>query len=120
MTLIFFYPSCNLFLSLCFILILAGDVQVGISGVGYIWSVSEAEHDEEWRFSIAPIPKEKLEKFSQSAHDDNDEVNQDESSIPASGELIPDSDGTDFDGGVGEDYHDSADFENEVIVVCML
>ncbi|KAH7669778.1 translation initiation factor eIF-2B subunit epsilon protein [Dioscorea alata] len=88
--------------------------KVGISGVGYIWSVSEAEHDEEWRFSIAPIPKEKLEKFSHSAHDDNDEVNHDESSIPASGELIPDSDGTDFDGGVGEDYRDSADFENEV------
>ena len=34
------------------------------------------------------------------------------------GELIPDSDDTDFDEGDGEDFHDSADFENEVIVVC--
>lgn len=79
-----------------------------------MWSVSEAAHDE-WIFFIAPIPKEKL-KSSLGAHDDKHEVNQDESNILASGELIPASNGTDFDGGDGEDYCNSADFENEVIV----
>ncbi|KAJ0966515.1 hypothetical protein J5N97_023432 [Dioscorea zingiberensis] len=88
--------------------------EVGISGVGYIWSVCEGEHDEEWRFSIAPIPKEKLEKFSRGSPDDYDVINQDECGIPPYGELPPDSDGTEFDGGDGEDYHDSADFEKEV------
>ncbi|WOL19902.1 translation initiation factor eIF-2B subunit epsilon isoform X1 [Canna indica] len=85
--------------------------EVGISGVGYIWSTYEGEHDEEWRHSIAPIPETKLIELSHRDHEDPDVSYHDFNSTPVSGELQPDSESTGFDDG---DAGDSADFDKEV------
>ena len=34
--------------------------QLGTGGVGYIWSIFEGSHEEEWRHSIALIPADNL------------------------------------------------------------
>ncbi|PRQ24526.1 putative nucleotide-diphospho-sugar transferase [Rosa chinensis] len=80
--------------------------ELGIGGAGYVWSVCEGGHDEEWRHSVAPIPAEKLAEVIQAAEDDL-EVDPDGSSLPPSGELKLDSDSD-------EEYRDGSYFENEV------
>lgn len=37
--------------------------EVGASGAGFRWSTKDASHDEEWRYSVAPIPAEKIEEM---------------------------------------------------------
>lgn len=86
--------------------------QLGIGGAGYIWSICEGGHDEEWRHSVAPIPADKLAEAADAA--DNDlELTQDVSALPPSGELKPDSNDSDYD-----DNEDARDeliyFEKEV------
>ncbi|KAF3454378.1 hypothetical protein FNV43_RR04825 [Rhamnella rubrinervis] len=86
--------------------------QLGAGGAGYIWSICEGGHDEEWRHSVAPIPAEKLAEAANAA--DNDlELTQDVSALPPSGELKPDSNDSDYD-----DNEDARDeliyFEKEV------
>ncbi|PKA49916.1 Mannose-1-phosphate guanylyltransferase 1 [Apostasia shenzhenica] len=88
------------------------DASTGVveSPSGYIWSC-EGGIEDEWRYSIAPIPVEKISEFFENAYADVDVLDQD-LSIPASGELLHDSESTGL--GEGEDYKDSADFEKEV------
>lgn len=38
-------------------------LQVGATGAGYRWSIKDGSHDEEWRYSVAPIPVEKIEEM---------------------------------------------------------
>ncbi|XP_042446250.1 translation initiation factor eIF-2B subunit epsilon-like [Zingiber officinale] len=88
--------------------------EVGIAGVGYIWSTYEGEHEEEWRHSIAPIPEAKLTELSHAYHEEPDVSYQFVSNTPVSGELQLDSESTGFDDGDGGDYVDSTDFDKEV------
>lgn len=37
--------------------------EVGISGAGFRWCTKDAGHDEEWRYSVAPIPADKVEEM---------------------------------------------------------
>ncbi|OAY76936.1 putative translation initiation factor eIF-2B subunit epsilon, partial [Ananas comosus] len=88
--------------------------EVGISGVGYIWSNSDGGNEEEWRYSIASITAEKIMEYCNEAYDDHDASDHD-LSIPQSGELAHDSESTGFDEGDGEDYRDTySKFEKEV------
>ncbi|KAK3023622.1 hypothetical protein RJ639_043890 [Escallonia herrerae] len=89
--------------------------QVGNGGVGFIWSVSEGGHDEEWRQSIAPIPADKLIEVAQATNDDLDRFTQDGHVLPPSGELEPGStmNGSDSD-EIDRIREDSAYFEKEV------
>lgn len=89
----------------------SGTSEFYVSGAGYIWSSCEGGNEDEWRHSIAPIPVDKLSQSMPNSFADNEAPDQDMSSIPASGELQPDSAST-F--GDGEDYRDTADFEKEV------
>lgn len=89
-------------------------VQVGISGVGYIWLNNDGGNEEEWRYSIASITAEKIMEYCNEAYDDHDASDHD-LSIPQSGELAHDSESTGFDEGDGEDYRDTySKFEKEV------
>ncbi|KAK9137922.1 hypothetical protein Sjap_008516 [Stephania japonica] len=89
--------------------------EVGISGVGYIWSACEAGHEEEWRHSVAPIPQDKLEEVVRAALAELDLVTQESSQLPASGELKPGSEtANSLDGENEEAKDDSIDFEREV------
>ncbi|KAF4371921.1 hypothetical protein F8388_000088 [Cannabis sativa] len=86
--------------------------QLGAGGVGYIWSLSDGGHDEEWRHSVAPITAEKLAELTD-AMDDDLELAPDGSILPPSGDLKLDSnDSEDDDNNVFRD--DSIDFEKEV------
>lgn len=85
--------------------------EVGNGGVGFIWSISEAGHEEEWRHSVAPIPADRLVEMIKSATDELEVSNQDGDVLPPSGDLEPDSIDGDFDGDVRDD---SAHFEKEV------
>ncbi|KAM7476945.1 hypothetical protein LguiB_024188 [Lonicera macranthoides] len=88
--------------------------EVGNGGVGFIWSVSEGEREEEWRHSVAPIPTDKLLEITQAAHDDL-ELTQDGNVIPNSGELGPEGVLNNSDDDDIEDIRDdSAYFEKEV------
>ncbi|XP_060670591.1 uncharacterized protein LOC107419573 isoform X3 [Ziziphus jujuba] len=86
--------------------------QLGSGGAGYIWSICEGAYDEEWRHSVAPIPADKLAEAMDAA-DDDQELTQDGSILPPSGELKPDSNDSEDD-----DNEDSRDemiyFEKEV------
>ncbi|XP_050367025.1 uncharacterized protein LOC126785390 [Argentina anserina] len=54
--------------------------ELGTGGAGYVWSVCEGGHDEEWRHSVAPIPAEKLAEVMQAVDDsDSDEESRDDS-----------------------------------------
>ncbi|XP_042444319.1 probable translation initiation factor eIF-2B subunit epsilon [Zingiber officinale] len=88
--------------------------EVGISGVGYIWSTNEGEHEEEWRHSIAPIPEAKLIELSHAYLEEPDVAYLDVNDFLVSGEVKPDSESIGFDDGDGGDYGDSADFDKEV------
>ncbi|XP_048433086.1 translation initiation factor eIF-2B subunit epsilon isoform X2 [Pyrus x bretschneideri] len=85
--------------------------ELGTGGAGYVWSICEGGHDEEWRHSVAPIPADKLLEAIDAADDDLEHA-QDGSSLPPSGELKPDS--NDSEGDDGEFRDDSAYFEREV------
>ncbi|KAM1752575.1 hypothetical protein ACFX11_010541 [Malus domestica] len=85
--------------------------ELGTGGAGYVWSICEGGHDEEWRHSVAPIPADKLLEAIHAADDDLEHV-QDGSSLPPSGELKPDSNDSEGDDVVS--IEDSADFEREV------
>lgn len=88
--------------------------EVGNGGVGFIWSVSEGSHEEEWRHSVAPIPAAKLLEIM---HTSNDELEaaQLDGNLPPSGELELDSvtaNSNDDDNGYVKDDYEI--FENEV------
>lgn len=80
--------------------------QLGYGGVGYIWSICEGSHEEEWRHSVAPIPAEKLAEITQVVEDDLELVSQDSNAPASSGEVKPDTQTN------AED--DAAYFEKEV------
>lgn len=67
---------------------------------------------EEWRQSIAPIPKEKLEELQHAASDDD--VSEDESNNP----TLPDKD--DLSDSVVEDDDHISKFEKEVITYMLI
>ncbi|KAF3556836.1 hypothetical protein F2Q69_00017337 [Brassica cretica] len=83
---------------------------LGPDEAGYIWEVCEGDHDEDWKHSVAPIPKDKLDEITQ-AMDDDDDL-EDESVVPTSGELKSDAD------SINTDVNDPGDeygyFEREV------
>ncbi|KAK9292183.1 hypothetical protein L1049_020143 [Liquidambar formosana] len=86
--------------------------EVGTGGVGYIWSVCEGGHEEEWRHSVAPIPADKLAEVMQTTDDELELSAQDGNVLPPSGELKHDFDSEDDD---NEDSRDeSVYFEKEV------
>lgn len=85
--------------------------QVGNNGVGFIWSVSEGGHEEEWRYSVAPIPADKLVEVPLAPNGDLEDGNL----LPLSGELEPDRIISDSDFDDTEDVtDDSVYFEKEV------
>ncbi|KAI3451486.1 hypothetical protein Pfo_008151 [Paulownia fortunei] len=84
--------------------------EVGNGGVGFIWSVSEGGHEEEWRHSVAPIPADRLVEIIKNATDELEISNEDGNILPPSGELEPNS-VNDSDEDVRDD---SVHFEKEV------
>jgi translation initiation factor eIF-2B subunit epsilon len=86
--------------------------QLGTGGVGYVWSVCEGSHEEEWRHSIAPIPADKLARAMQTTDDGLELLTHDGSVLPTAGELKPDYNDSDDD--VNEDSRGDS-FETEVI-----
>lgn len=90
--------------------------QLGPGGAGYIWSISEGGHEDEWRHSVAPIPAEKLAEVMQGIEDDMELLNLDGTGLTPSGELKPDDNSND-----SEDDDDSREdsFEKEVKESCL-
>lgn len=88
--------------------------QLGTGGVGYVWSLCEGSHEEEWRHSTAPIPADKLAEAMQTTDNDLELLTQDSSVLPTAGELKPDSNNSDDDGNE-DSRDDSVYFEKEVI-----
>ena len=90
--------------------------QLGTGGVGYIWSIFEGLHDEEWRHSVAPLPTDKLANIMLDKDEDEELLTQDGNVLSPSGELKSDTDGIgsqDDDNEVsGDDY---VSFEKEVM-----
>ncbi|XP_059435713.1 uncharacterized protein LOC132168709 isoform X1 [Corylus avellana] len=84
--------------------------ELGTGGVGYVWSVCEGSHEEEWRHSIAPIPADKLAEAMQTTDDDLVLLTHDGSVLPTAGELKPDYNDSDDD--VNEDSRGDS-FETE-------
>ncbi|XP_065852473.1 uncharacterized protein [Euphorbia lathyris] len=85
--------------------------EVGTGGAGYIWSIPEGGHEDEWKHSVAPIPAEKLAEVLQALEDDLELLKLDGNALSLSGELKADSNSNDSD-----DDDDSRDetFEKEV------
>uniref|UniRef100_I1NC49 Translation initiation factor eIF2B subunit epsilon n=1 Tax=Glycine max TaxID=3847 RepID=I1NC49_SOYBN len=85
---------------------------LGMGGAGHVWSTCEGSHEEEWRHSVAPIPKDKILEAIKTMEDDL-ELTHDDSFLPPSGELKPNSNYSDDD-----DHEDSRDdsyyFDKEV------
>ncbi|BAT88014.1 hypothetical protein VIGAN_05144500 [Vigna angularis var. angularis] len=86
--------------------------QLGVGGAGHVWSTCEGGLEEEWRHSVAPIPKDKIQEAIKTMEDDM-EFATDDVFLPPSGELKPNSNDSDDD-----DHEDSRDdsyyFEKEV------
>jgi len=86
-----------------------------MGGAGHVWSTCEGGHEEEWRHSVAPIPKDKILEAIKTMEDDL-ECAQDDIFLPPSGELKPNSNDSDDD-----DHEDSRDdsyyFEKEVRIL---
>ncbi|XWS42663.1 hypothetical protein CRYUN_Cryun16bG0033500 [Craigia yunnanensis] len=80
--------------------------ELGAGGVGYIWSIFEGGHDEEWKHSVAPIPTDKLAKIMLDKDDDEELLTQDGNALSASGELKSDHDSI---GSKDDDNEDSRD-----------
>ncbi|KAL0343136.1 UNVERIFIED_CONTAM: hypothetical protein Sangu_1201000 [Sesamum angustifolium] len=85
-------------------------MMVGNGGAGFIWSVSEGGHEEEWRHSVAPISAERLVEIIKNATDELEISNEDGNILPPSGELELGS-VNDSDEDVRDDF---AHFEKEV------
>ncbi|WCJ43261.1 Translation initiation factor eIF-2B subunit epsilon [Euphorbia peplus] len=85
--------------------------ELGTGGAGYVWSISEGGHEDEWKHSVAPIPAERLAQALQAIEDDLELLNLDGNALSLSGELKADS-----DSNVSDDDDDSRDdtFEKEV------
>lgn len=84
-----------------------GTSETGTCGVvGYIWTSGDTGILEEWRQSIAPIAKEKLEELQHAVCEDD--ASEDESNNP----ILPDKDGS-SDSAV-EDDDPFSKFEKEV------
>lgn len=81
--------------------------EVGVSGVGYIWSVCEGGHEEDWRYSIAPIPVDKILELRNCTEADNDLLIENGSLLPTPGDIP-----TDTTSEMSED--EIRDFEKEV------
>ncbi|MCL7033202.1 hypothetical protein MKW94_001528 [Papaver nudicaule] len=82
--------------------------EVGVSEVGYIWSVCEGGHEEEWRHSVAPVPANKIAELRK------DPVEPDTPKLevlPAAG-TRPDDETSDSDNDPATD--DPCDFDKEV------
>ncbi|KAL2990094.1 hypothetical protein AAZX31_11G177400 [Glycine max] len=81
-----------------------------MGGAGHVWSTCEGSHEEVRRHSVAPIPKDKVMEAIKTMEDD---LENDDSFLPPSGELKPNSNYSDDD-----DHEDSRDdsyyFEKEV------
>ncbi|XP_059652622.1 uncharacterized protein LOC132299815 [Cornus florida] len=88
--------------------------EVGTGGAGYIWSLGEGVHEEEWRHSVAPIPADKLSEITQALNDDLEISTQDGNLLPPSGELRTDSISNDTDDSDVDTRNDSVYFEKEV------
>lgn len=85
----------------------SGTSETGTCGVvGYVWTSVDTGIVEEWRQSIAPIPKEKLEELRHAVSDDDG--SEDESNNP----TLPDKD--DSSDSVVEDDDHISKFEKEV------
>ncbi|XP_078177214.1 translation initiation factor eIF2B subunit epsilon-like isoform X2 [Carex rostrata] len=76
-----------------------------LSGVGYIWTSCETGNEEEWRYSLAPIPEEKLNEFYAKM------LAEDETSSDAE---QTETKSTNFDDSDGEYKGDVAKFDKEV------
>ncbi|CAL0311248.1 unnamed protein product [Lupinus luteus] len=85
--------------------------ELGVGGVGYIWSKCEGGHEEEWRHSVAPIPADKISEAMKIMEDEL-ELTYDGSILPPSGELKPDCNDSEDDDN--EDSRDDTYFEKEV------
>ncbi|KAI5676430.1 hypothetical protein M9H77_07380 [Catharanthus roseus] len=86
--------------------------EVGPSGVGFIWSTSEAGHEEEWRHSVAPIPGDKLVEILHNSIDEL-ELSYEDVKVPTIGEQEPES-GSDDDSEEIKDDYQVTEFEKEV------
>ncbi|CAA7391819.1 unnamed protein product [Spirodela intermedia] len=84
----------------------------GISGLGFVWS-SEGGNEEEWRQSVAPIPAEKLMKFSVNAYNDLDSSYPDSGFTSAMRESQAESGNSDSNAS-DDEHHKDVDFEGEV------
>ncbi|KAG8383770.1 hypothetical protein BUALT_Bualt04G0048300 [Buddleja alternifolia] len=84
--------------------------EVGNGGTGFIWSVSEGGHEEEWRHSVAPITADRLAEIINNAIDELEISNEDGNILPPSGELGPDS----IDDSDDDVRDDTVHFEKEV------
>ncbi|XP_076904384.1 uncharacterized protein LOC143559806 [Bidens hawaiensis] len=80
--------------------------EIGVGGRGFIWSLSEGDHEDEWRHSVAPIPESKLIELTQTVFDSL-EVNDQDDSVLAINEL--ESGNESDDENQGEDI-----FEKEI------
>ncbi|KAJ9680368.1 hypothetical protein PVL29_019632 [Vitis rotundifolia] len=89
--------------------------EVGSGGVGYIWSICEGGHEEEWRHSVAPTSADKLTEVMQATDDDLELTTQGSNVLLPSGELVPDSNSNLSEDDDNEDSRDdSVYFEKEV------
>ncbi|XP_062220686.1 uncharacterized protein LOC133920062 [Phragmites australis] len=87
----------------------AGTSETGTCGVvGYIWTSSDTGIQEEWRQSIAPIPKEKLEELKRALSVGDDDGSEDDPNNP----TVPHKD--DSESSVDEDDDHISKFETEV------
>lgn len=73
-----------------------GSSEIGNGGRGFIWSMSEVDHEEEWRHSVAPIPALKLIELTQAVYDIDIGV-QDDPLIPLPDERESNSESDDDD-----------------------
>lgn len=82
--------------------------EIGENGRGFIWSMSEVDHEEEWRHSVAPIPESKLIELTQAVYEDLDVLIQDDSFLPLSDVRESDTESDD------DNRDESQYFEKEV------
>ncbi|KAI3853647.1 hypothetical protein MKW98_025164 [Papaver atlanticum] len=84
------------------------NAEAGVSGVGYIWSVCEGGHEEEWRHSVAPIPANKIAELRKAPIEpDTPKLEM----LPAA-RVKPDVETSDSDNDPPTD--DPCDFDKEV------
>ncbi|KAK1376175.1 eIF-2B GDP-GTP exchange factor subunit epsilon [Heracleum sosnowskyi] len=84
--------------------------EVGSNGVGFIWLPTEAE---EWRYSVAPIPADKLVAIMLAADNDPELPTLDDNILPPFNDSDSEVADDDSDSEVADD-DEIADFEKEV------